>query len=359
MDWGGIIASALGGGAREATAMATEGMRVDQSKDLARYQSDLEEQKQLRVAEAAQQLAMRGRQIERDRVAGIIGTKMGRDAENALTASGDLEAAKNYRSLQGEGVSVTPWGGIKSDPYGGVVTDNGAELRGSIEEAKAAAKRAAAGDKMPEGDKIELQSHYTRLNKIQEQLDDARKQPGYDPKGQGIQELLQEREILNTKVGILRGTITGQRQAEELLKRTSDPTALAQSIQQAYMLNPKFGAEFDAVIRASGKLDAKPAPAAPGAPKPGAAAAAAAPAVAPEPDMPEGAALDQARKAYDTARATFMAYGSRQRQKDPEGFAKAKSAFDAAQMARAEAETAYQRAMAKSPFARSIPMAQP
>lgn len=57
MNWGGIIAGALGGGAQAAGAMASDQIDKTNKLDLAKQMSDIDEARQMRVAEASQRLA--------------------------------------------------------------------------------------------------------------------------------------------------------------------------------------------------------------------------------------------------------------------------------------------------------------
>ena len=91
-------------------------------------------------------------------------------------------------------------------------------------------------------------------------------------------------------------------------------------------------------------------------PQPAAAPAAAPPAAAavPQPRMsqaagpkatPEEANLDAAKQALQQAQATLMKFGSRQRQQNPEGFAQAKAAVDAATATVRAAQAEYEKSL--------------
>lgn len=57
MNWGGIVAGGIGGGAAQAVDVAREGLQTDRRVDAARILSQIEEQKQMRLAEFAQNMA--------------------------------------------------------------------------------------------------------------------------------------------------------------------------------------------------------------------------------------------------------------------------------------------------------------
>lgn len=129
-----------------------------------------------------------------------------------------------------------------------------------------------------------------------------------------------------------------------LTKAASDPKAYASEYEAALAMGAT-----PAALTAMGH---KPPPglAAPGAAAPAPAAAATparpapGPAAAPAPaaqaqEVPEGATLDAARQRKQAARQTLAAYGSVQRQKDPQGFARAQAELAAAS---AEADAAEQ-----------------
>lgn len=94
MDFGGIIAGALGGGAKAVGDIAQGQIEANQRADLMRLQSDVDEQKQMRINAAKAQMDVDMAQKERDRVQSIIGpAAQGKTGLEAIVAQRD--AARN------------------------------------------------------------------------------------------------------------------------------------------------------------------------------------------------------------------------------------------------------------------------
>lgn len=284
LDLGGIIAGAVGGGAEAAGGVAQGYIDNNRKSALAQQLSDMEEQKQLRMAQAGANLTRDTAAQERTRVQGIINpatanlpadaTSSARYAaiRDAGMAAGDMGVAANADKIMDTGMKVIPaYGSLAQD--GKIVASNdGTDKTNAliaVAEARMKAKLEGQGSKMPEDAKIQLQGLERQDAAITARLDKAMADPLYKEDSPIALRLQAEaNSVKMQRMGIYakHGLIDGADDATRLLQSETNPEVLKQAVQRAYNLDrTKYGPAFEQVVRDSGKLPRAAPAAAPGA----------------------------------------------------------------------------------------------
>lgn len=261
MDWGGIIAGALGGGAQAAQGMAQNAIEQQNKLDAAKVVSDLEEAKTQRAAQFQSNLARENAQKERDRVTGVLGGATGQSAVDRLLQSGDIEKADALAKAQKAGISDVPYGGVQLGPDGKVRYDNSVgKQQADMLRAQAAAERAKhpGGHDMPEAARIQLQSLEKAEEDARQKLRTMQSSGTFQPTDPGAQALTQEIsgiQMQKLRVQSQHGLIKGDEDADALLARTSDPNIIKKALGQAQAIGGRYGNAFAASVEKSGKLN--------------------------------------------------------------------------------------------------------
>ena len=296
MNWGGVLASGIAGGATQAVDVAARGLETDRRIDAARILSQINEQRQMRLAEFQQNLA-RSQQTYNTTGQGsdqLLGFAQ-RQAEQAAAtaranklaeltdvnlneatrakAAGDAKAAHSVQVEQtisdsGNSSLLKAMADLQlADPAKKALI---AKTNAEADEARARAQYmreggAAAGkaQKMDEADKIEYQSLFGEVKTaLSNQAKFETEGIPFDKDGKPTpQYAVLQRNVTRAKRDLLvfqmrKGLLDAEDMANQAVAGETDSTKIGTAIAQAYELGgTKFGDDFFAAVRKSGALE--------------------------------------------------------------------------------------------------------
>lgn len=262
MDWGGIIAGALGGGAQAVQGIAQNYQDQDARANLAKVQSDLEEQKQMRIMQAQQDMTFAGQAKERDRRSAYMtsGATL-QQARDAANKAGDMEAAAQFdRQIDSGTKQIAPYASLVDSSGKELYHNDGADKTKAMID-RAQAKSGSKADKMPEAAKIELtglerqeQGIYTQINKLTaDPLADKTAVAALQAQAEKV-------SLRKDRLLAANGVKDGVEDAQIAID-TMDPAELPAAAARAAQIGGRYGAQFLHALDASGKMP-KPKPAA-------------------------------------------------------------------------------------------------